>query len=341
MAEFLEIDPSGEDYWRAIVLFGQNTACYKFALAKSLLEIAPTGKTLVTLADLAVPYSRHITEHLLLTDKQATSKSSQFLDVCRRFNAGEIGEDELVEATINMGFVNVLDAFHNLRSGQIPVSFFDRSAWKKSKQIVLTDELLAMAGGEQFGNLAQEAEGRWRLVETAWSLDLSRNLVLIDFDPDSEMLVTSNRRVNITSCRSALDGYQKGKCFYCFAPVSLVSGSDNLTQVDHFFPHRLRDYIKPINGVWNLVLSCRGCNAGKNGKSDRIACLPYLERLHTRNEFLIGSHHPLRETLIQQTGNSEGLRRGFLQRNYTEAQRSLGVNRDNCWKPVFEYPQAF
>jgi len=37
-----------------------------------------------------------------------------------------------------------------------------------------------------------------------------------------------------------------------------------------------------------------------------------LRRLHERNEFLIGSHYPLRETLIQQTGVNERSRRMFL-----------------------------
>ena len=42
--EFKEQYPSLESYWRSIILFGRNVASYKFALAKSLLEIAPTGK---------------------------------------------------------------------------------------------------------------------------------------------------------------------------------------------------------------------------------------------------------------------------------------------------------
>jgi hypothetical protein len=46
-------------------------------------------------------------------------------------------------------------------------------------------------------------------------------------------------------------------------------------------------------------------------------------------------------TTPSRRGNSEALKRGFLQSNYTEAQRSLEVSRDNCWKPAFEYPQAF
>lgn len=37
---FKEQYPSLESYWRSIILFGRNVASYKFALAKSLLELA-------------------------------------------------------------------------------------------------------------------------------------------------------------------------------------------------------------------------------------------------------------------------------------------------------------
>lgn len=57
---FKEQYPSLESYWRSVVLFGRNVASYKFALAESLLEIAPTGKTTVDLEELAVPFSRHL-----------------------------------------------------------------------------------------------------------------------------------------------------------------------------------------------------------------------------------------------------------------------------------------
>ncbi|MEI6336196.1 MAG: hypothetical protein WCS87_16675, partial [Methylococcaceae bacterium] len=61
---------------------------------------------------------------------------------------------------------------------------------------------------------------------------------------------------------------------------------------------------RPINGVANLVLACTDCNRGVNGKFANLPSLPSLERLYERNEYLITSHHPLRETLIVQTGCS-------------------------------------
>jgi hypothetical protein len=91
-----------------------------------------------------------------------------------------------------------------------------------------------------------------------------------------------------------LNGYQKGKCFYCFADIYLEGLA--IPDVDHFFPHVLKVVgFDGIDGVWNLVLACQQCNRGIGGKSDRVPTLHLLERLHLRNEFLIESHHPLRD----------------------------------------------
>lgn len=51
--------------------------------------------------------------------------------------------------------------------------------------------------------------------------------------------------------------------------------------------------------------------------------------LHHRNEHLIRSHHPLRETLIRQTGSDEVARRAFLWSAY---QRALSV-LIHRWEP--------
>ena len=39
MTKFQLNDPSLESQWRAIILFGKNSATYKFAFAKSLLKL--------------------------------------------------------------------------------------------------------------------------------------------------------------------------------------------------------------------------------------------------------------------------------------------------------------
>ncbi len=94
--------------------------------------------------------------------------------------------------------------------------------------------------------------------------------------------------------------------------------------MDHFFPHALKSAgLLGLDGVWNLLLACPRCNRGVGGKSDRVPTLRLLERLSTRNEFLIASHHPLRETLMAQTGATEDRRRLFLGAYHADALARL------------------
>jgi hypothetical protein len=325
MTQFLDVQPTRENHWRALVLFGRNVATYKFALGRALLELRARPGDLVGLDELALPYAHGICEHLKAAPKQATSSSSRFLDHCRDFNQGGIGEDQLRALTVELGFTNVIGAFHRLGPGDVGRRFFVDER-RESRGIRLTDELRRLDEGASAGDLIQENEARWRLVETAWELGVGR--ALISFDRETEELFTSRaaRRVNVTSSRAALNGYQKGHCFYCFAPLAMEAAVD----VDHFIPWSLRRALGlNLDGVWNLVLSCPRCNRGRDGKFDLIPAPPLLNRLHTRNEFLIGSHHPLRETLIQQTGTSTEERAGFMQEAY-EAAVQARVAR---WSP--------
>ena len=140
----------------------------------------------------------------------------------------------------------------------------------------------------------------------------------------------------MTSCRDALNGYQKGKCFYCFIDISIEAGNDDLAHVDHFMPHVLKDgrEIRNLDGVWNLVLACQTCNMSKLARAPQ---LKYLERLNTRNNYLISSHHPLRETLIRQTGNTDADRHSFLNGSYQVAVNTL----IHTWGPAEEFGAAF
>jgi len=49
MTKFQINDPSLESQWRALILFGKNSATYKFAFAKSLLELVDEEKTRISL----------------------------------------------------------------------------------------------------------------------------------------------------------------------------------------------------------------------------------------------------------------------------------------------------
>jgi hypothetical protein len=324
MVEFQVNDPSLESQWRAIILFGKNSATYKFAFAKSLLELIEKETNTISLEALAKPFSRHITAHLKSSHKQGSAGSSKFLDHCRLYNQNEISEEELLLQTEKLGFVNVVDAFQNINGGQIPEVFYEKDYSKGKKQIVIKDSLLKLKESFHFQNFENETEARWQLVETAWNLKINPNLLEVKYDEVASLFFLETdfmRRKDVTSVRDSLNGYQKGKCFYSFQDISIIEGSKDICHVDHFLPHKNKLYHAQegvnINGVWNLVLAYSSINLEKNA---RVPDIKFLQRLFNRNEFYISSKHPLAETIINQTGKTKEKRKRFLQKQYDIAK---------------------
>ena len=111
---YIENDMTLENFWRSIFLFGKNTASYKFALAKSLLEI-DTTKNFISLEELALPYSKNISLHLEKGERQITRKTQvNFLESCKKFNEGQIDQSKLIEETLKTAFDNVIPRFHTI-----------------------------------------------------------------------------------------------------------------------------------------------------------------------------------------------------------------------------------
>ncbi len=313
-----------EDHWRAIVLYGRNVASYKFALAKALIELKPQAGSLIKLEDLAPTYTKHICNHLRDSPKQATSKSSRFLNACAEFNK-DGNQDKLTNEALKWGFNNVIDAFHVVGAGPLEMRFYvdERSS---GGGLRITDEFAKVVESAQGKNLAHEVEARWNLVESAWNLGLSPSMLTIQHQSDDHSLwayTNDGRRKSVASSRASLNGYQRGKCFYCGTNVSIDPPVS--ADVDHFFPHVLKQAsgFAMVDGIWNLVLSCRSCNRGESGKFVGVPSLRLLQRLYLRNEYYIGSHHPLRETLMKQTGMKEPERRQFLNAFHDRAKAVL------------------
>ncbi len=341
--EYLTTGSAEESNFRSVILFGRNTASYKFALAKALFDLARQGRDSVTLEQLADPYTKYLVEHVKMHPRQTTNRSSKFMYACAGYAKGTTTYDELISTAVKLGFNNVLDAFHVVNKGDIPIRFFEKDFKGGSRRLILTDDVFELANSKEADNILQEIESRWNLVETAWETGVSANLLAYDEETQRIVLDNDLRRRSVTSARGALNGYQKGHCFYCFDSIFAATKEDDdepkpvlsdepsrveyafisleeeepeheLCDVDHFFPHILSREMKGINldGVWNLVLACKDCNRGVGGKFARIPDEKYLDRLYRRNEYLIISHHPLREALIVQTGANPRDRWRFL-----------------------------
>ena len=265
MADFCEVKPSLENYWRGIILFGLNSASYKFALAKSLLDLSEQNSTFVTLEELAGPFSRHLVTHVSQGSKQGTSRSNSVIETCKKFIAGELTDTALAEYVAKHGFNDVIDRFHIVNRNQTPIRFYHDERDGSKKGIRLTDEIYRLRELPCSENFELEVEARWRLVETAWELKVSANLLTVRHDPDTERLFVDedSRTYGRNFLQGCYEWLPEREMFLLlrryFRPNSFAAHGGGRP----FFPHLLKGQegiYEPIDGVWNLVLACSQCN---------------------------------------------------------------------------------
>jgi hypothetical protein len=236
-------------------------------------------QTFVSLEDLAVPYAARLCEHLQVEDRQSTSSRSQFLDACRSRNRGKLDAAQLAEATVRLGFANVVDAFHISRGGQPTQTRFFADERASRQGITLTDHLLELANGHQASVLPIEVDARWNLVQMSWGLGLGTRLVSFEMTPDEDAVdlyaPPRLRRGPITGVRAALSGYQDGRCAYC--DIEFTDIGTSRVAVDHVLPFVLMSrgwQDGDLHQVWNLVLACYGCNSAKRDRPPVAAWMP-------------------------------------------------------------------
>ena len=285
------------------VLMGANSRTYKFALGSALLTMAQQGRDSATLEELAVPYAMSLVEHAgkyPQGPQSAVQSESDFLSVLAGEAAASRSSGEptetLREAAIASMPTMVMQKFHNLRGvGEVPHSFYRITGRGRDRRVELTPELLALARHEEL--LRGELDSRWAIVEACFDAELGRTLVdggVVLSDDGRELVAWQGRRP-VTGARTALAGFQHGRCFYCRNPLT---EEPRAVHVDHAFPYALMktgSWLGPnLNGVWNLVVACSGCNLTK---SSRLPTELEVRRLIARNEAIFGSPHPLRRTL--------------------------------------------
>lgn len=255
MNRYLENDKSIESNFRSMYLFGRNVATYKFAFAKSLLELGQNNKSFVTLEELSPIFAKYMLEHVGNGKRQITSQSSKCISALNLYKNEQITWEQLLDVTTKIGFANVIDAFHNVPNLDVSTTFYEKSVQGKSLGITLTDNTYLLAESIQSINMLNEIEGRWNLVENAWT---EKNPLLeVKFDEQLEQLyfvkpitaqkfMMSHERINLTPVRKPLNGYQKGKCFYCFNKISIESNQPDTCDVDHLSHYQFNITVQKI-----------------------------------------------------------------------------------------------
>ncbi|MBT1192571.1 HNH endonuclease [Rhodococcoides kroppenstedtii] len=310
---FYRAEPTARTSWRLAILMGANSRTYKFALGSALLDFGREGRDSITLNELGQAYARH----LLARDggaAQAPTSSrmsdTDFLAVLEREREESVAirqpTEKLVDAATRAIPLMVMQKFHNLRDiGQVAHTFYRLEGRGRDRHVRLTPALRDVAA--ESSGLTSELGARWSIVEASFDAEIGRRLLEsgVELGADLTDVVVPIRRVPVTGLRSAIAGFQHGRCFYCRMPLaeSAANGGDDPyagrdVHVDHVVPYswmKSGSWRGPnLNHLWNLVLACASCNLRKSARQPTAS---ELETLLERNNAIANSPHPLRRTI--------------------------------------------
>lgn len=278
--------------WRWIVMFGKNSASYKLALADQLLHHASQGNDRIDMDELAQNFASAY-QPRVEAGKPQQGTPGRFTVVERAILQGDL-DDNVTQVREQALRKMVLQKFHNMDGGvESPRFFLDPGA---GNHLQLTDRLLNLTNTD---TLRSEATSRWDLLEHAFS---DPNPETIRANELLSSLETRRGRTTLTHLIPGLSGFQDNLCFYCGGPLDSI-------HADHFLPHANIGH----NQVWNLVLADHSCNLNK---SDNLPTPKMVERLIDRNEALIRSMNPLRNTVIEDLGQTPAARKASTLEQY-------------------------
>lgn len=301
-----------EDYWKGIILYGLNAATYKMALAKCLLDFSKEQKTVVTWDELTSHYLNTYIERLDITNRPQQANAARLTKmerVVRSLNTGNISMNEAHDYVAEEAFIDVIPRFQTIGTNKMIVAdqFYEIDFGKK---LTLTDSMLNL-GESDTSELFSEIDARWNLLEGAFQISQSQEQLQLANDIRDIYLSNATTRSPLTSCIPFLQGYQGNTCFYCGEKMT------GQIHVDHVLPRQviLHDHI------WNLVLSHSDCNLSK---SDHVVGAHFIQKLHLRNENIMGSNHPWKSKIAQQLGNTALRRQSTLYKHYDNVKDVLG-----------------
>ena len=146
--------------WRAIVLYGLNTATYKIALGRSLEHLARAGRDRITVPELAEIFFDLYAERLRDGGRPQLSQPNR-LTVMERVVAlhetGTIDRDEAIARVAADAFGDVVPRFHTVGDTAVPVRFYDAT----SDGLLLTDATFHVFAQPDADALHAELSARW------------------------------------------------------------------------------------------------------------------------------------------------------------------------------------
>ena len=297
--------------WKAITLFGLNTATYKPALSLRLLEAAKNGRTILDWAELSESFlDLYITRlaNSEMPQQSTLGRQTKIERLIKRLDLGDISKAQAIDIVARNGFVDVVPRFHTI--GNDPNLLANRFYEAEfGKEIILKDSLCQL-GEAHFNELASDAEARWSMLEGAFEINHTNFDLSLANDIREFYLKSAYARKSLSHLVSFLPSYQANVCFYCGAPMTEV-------HVDHLLPRQVLQH----DQVWNLVLAHKQCNLLKG---DAVVSSHIVEKLVQRNENIMGGNHPCRAQIQADIGSTPRKRAAEINKHYENVKAVLG-----------------
>ncbi len=340
--EFLEVDNSALNTFRTLILFGRNTATYKFAFCNALMQLNPRNE--VKYDDLRDGFVQELVNHYKNNTNQfklGTTKLTEAMDNFLLTSKSQTDWNNLYNIAERSIYNNVFDAFQNVGRGTINKDYLLFEHDRQNKKLILTDNTNSILESNDMKKIITlENQSRWEIVEEAWKAGLSPNVLEYNDDDEVFYSVLNYERVGLRSAVDVLLPYQKGNCFYCNKELDREASSqdDNFPDVDHFLPFALMNRMLPNainpNGVWNLVIACKECNRGVNGKFDEPPHKQFYHQLKRRNLYFTEEHkHSLKNSILLSLNAETSLQVGLGMDSIYKSFEML-----NGWQPEIIYP---
>ena len=287
-------EPTSKDWWRALILYGNNMSTYKMGLGDLLISYANKNKEKIPLRELSedfldiyqerVDSGKHQKKRTLVNgeEKGLTVIETQL----KKIKLGETTREKAISIVQKDSLENmVLKKFHGVFHRQIPDPFYQVT----KTHLILQKHTLDTFTDNQNKPLNHELDSRWDLLEFGFENTKKEESLEVDFK--SELVIKKNKRTSIAQLRPILNGYQRGNCFYCGLEL------DDSIEVDHVIPWTAINH----DEIWNLVLAHVDCN---HQKLAQLPPKPFVEKLIQRNEIVLKSDLPLKEELKKVLGDS-------------------------------------
>jgi hypothetical protein len=306
-------DIQNSEYWKAIILYGLNSATLKIALGKTLLDLAQGDRTIIPWYNLAESYLNKYIDRLgdrSMPQQPNPSRLSVPERIVTELRLGKITITQAVDRIGKEGFKDVIPRFQTIGFDTTIVGNRFYSI-EFGKSIILHDPLFEIAAMDQV-ELLDELEARWSLLEGAYQINHSH--WDLSNDVRDIYLTSGYNRTNLTYNNPFLQGYQGNTCFYCGEPMQYGD-----IHVDHVLPRQVVQH----DEIWNLVLSHGYCNMSK---SDHLVGPYYMNKLIARNENIMGSNHPWKRKIETALGSNATTRGSILLKHYENVKKVIGLN---------------